>query len=206
MANHENRSEKVKDPAEIKKWAGRNITAVGLVLLFILIYIASAGMEDAYLTFGATGMSYLNREYYRFITCLFLHYNPRHLLGNSLALLAVSSLLTPFSGKGKTLFLFLSGGILAEFAYAVVTFDPVYDIGASSGVFALIACLLVCYLRFPEQFHPKWYRPDVVIVVVYFVFANSSVTAFLVHAFGFIAGTLISSVMILTGAIKKPGF
>ncbi|MCD8326465.1 MAG: rhomboid family intramembrane serine protease [Lachnospiraceae bacterium] len=193
MTNHGNRAEKVI------KWANRNITAIGLVLLFILIYIAYPGTENAYLLFGATGMSYLNGEYYRFITCLFCHYSLRHLVGNCLALLSVSSLLTPFSGRGKTLFLFLSCGILSETAYAVVTSDLIYDIGASSGVFALIACLLVCYLRFPDQFRFKWYRPDFVIVAVYFVFANSSVTAFLVHCFGFIAGILIGTGMVLTG-------
>ncbi|MCD8249333.1 MAG: rhomboid family intramembrane serine protease, partial [Lachnospiraceae bacterium] len=77
--------------------------------------------------------------------------------------------------------------------------EQIYDIGASSGVFALIACLLVCHLRFPKQFRPAWYRPDVLIVLVYSVFANTSISAFLVHTFGFAAGTLISFVMVSFG-------
>ncbi len=186
----------------IKNWSKNNAAAIALVFLFFLIYLASLRMENAYLYFGTTGMKYLNGEYYRFLTCLFLHSSPRHLLANSLGLLSASSLLGRFSGKGKTLFLFLSCGVLSEIAYAVVTSEQIYDIGASSGVFALIACLIVCTLRFPDSFRFKWYRPDVIIVTVYFMFANSSTTAFLVHTFGFAAGILLAYVMVLTGVIK----
>ncbi|MCD7739209.1 MAG: rhomboid family intramembrane serine protease [Lachnospiraceae bacterium] len=198
MKNHNNRIEKIKN------WSKDNIIAIALVLLFYFIYIASLRMENAYFCFGTTGMAYMNGEYYRFLTCLFLHSGPRHLLANTLGLLSVSSLLSRFLGKGKTIFLFLSGGVLAEIAWSVVISDQIYDIGASSGIFALIACLIVCTLRFPDSFRFKWYRPDIIIVLVYFLFANSSVTAFLVHTFGFAAGILLSFVMVLTKALRKP--
>lgn len=189
----------------IKSWLKDNVVAIVLVLSFFLIYIVSLNRENAYLYFGATGMEYINGEYYRFLTCLFLHYTPRHLLGNSLALLSVGSLLSPFLGKTKTLFLFLSGGVLSEITWSYMISDQIYDIGASSGIFALIACLIVCLLRFPDQFRFKWYRPDIVIVLLYFIFANSSVTAFLVHTFGFAVGILFGFVMVLTGMISaKP--
>lgn len=196
MKNHKNRIEK------IKQWVKDNVVAIILVLLFSSIYIVSMSTENTYLYFGTTGMKYMDGEYYRFFTCLFLHYNFRHLFANSLGLLSVGSLLGPFLGKGKPLFLFLSGGVLSEIAWSLVVSDQIYDIGASSGIFALIACLIVCTLRFPDAFRFKWYRPDIVIILVYFLFANSSATAFLVHTFGFTAGILLSFVMIQTGAIK----
>ncbi|MCD7750288.1 MAG: rhomboid family intramembrane serine protease [Lachnospiraceae bacterium] len=186
----------------IRKRTKDNGAAIVLVLLFTAIYIASRNVENAYYDFGVTGIAYMNSQYYRFITCLFLHASPRHLLGNCAALLCAGSLLTPFTGSKKPLFLFLSCGVLSEIAYSLVISEQIYDIGASSGVFALIACLIVCTLRFPDQFRFKWYRPDVVIVAVYFVFANSSVTAFLVHTFGFAAGILISFVMVQTGQFE----
>ncbi|MCD8149817.1 MAG: rhomboid family intramembrane serine protease [Clostridiales bacterium] len=187
---------------KIKSWISCNIVAVILVLIFISIHVISPGNKDALLSFGATGMDYLNREYYRWITCLFLHYNIGHLFVNSAALLSVSSLLGSFLKKRQFFFLFMSGGILAEIAYSIVISDRIYDIGASSGIFALIACLVVCILRFPEQFHVIWYRLDVIIVIVYFVFANTSITAFLVHTFGFAFGILISFFLILTRRIN----
>ncbi len=188
---------------KIKIWISHNIVAVVLALVFILIYVISRGNEDACFNFGATGMDYLNREYYRWFTCLFLHYNIGHIFVNSAALLSVSSLLGSFLGKRQFMFLFLSGGILAEIAYSVVISERIYDIGASSGIFALIACLIVCCLRFPGQLHVKWYRLDLIIVAVYFIFANTSITAFLVHTFGFVFGIITSFVMISTRQIKK---
>lgn len=187
---------------KIKIWISRNIVAVVLVLVFISIYVISRSNEDACLNFGATGMDYLNGEYYRWFTCLFLHYNFGHLLANSAALLSVCSLLDSFLNKNQTLFLFLSCGVLAEIAYSIVISDRIYDIGASSGIFALIACLIVCKLRFQEKFHFVWYRLDVIIVCIYFIFANTSITAFLVHTFGFVFGILVSFILVLNGRIR----
>ncbi|MCC8082161.1 MAG: rhomboid family intramembrane serine protease [Lachnospiraceae bacterium] len=188
---------------KIKILLSRNAAAVILVLVFISIYFFFRNTDDALLNFGTTGLDYLNREYYRWITCLFFHYNLGHLFVNSAALLCVSSLLGSFLKKRQFLFLFLSGGVLAEIAYSVAVSDRIFDIGASSGVFALIACLIVCCLRFPEQFHFLWYRPDVIIVFIYFIFANTSVTAFLVHTFGFAFGILISFIMVVAKRFKK---
>ncbi|MCD7739632.1 MAG: rhomboid family intramembrane serine protease, partial [Lachnospiraceae bacterium] len=112
---------------KMKTWSRDNVAAIVLVLLFFLIYFASLRTENVYLYWGVTGMKYMNGEYYRFLTCLFLHSSPRHLLANSLGLLSVSSLLGPFSGNRKTLFLFLSCGILSEIAYSAVTSDQIYD-------------------------------------------------------------------------------
>lgn len=193
------KSRKKPDRKKLKAWGYRNAAAIVLVIAFGVIFIASQSAEDSFFYFGTTGIQYLNGEYYRFITCLFLHYNLRHLLANSIALLSVSSLLTPFLGRGQTVFLFLSGGILSEIAYSAVITEQIYDIGASSGIFALIACLLVYFLRFPKQFRVAWYRLDVIIVVVYFIFANTSTSAFLVHTFGFTAGILIGFIMVSAG-------
>ncbi|MCD8331812.1 MAG: rhomboid family intramembrane serine protease [Oscillospiraceae bacterium] len=188
---------------KLKKWGTRNTAAIVLAALLILIYIGSHRAENTFLYFGVTGIQYLNGEYYRFITCLFLHHNLRHLLANVGALLSVSSLLTPLLGKRQIIFLFMSGGILSEIAYSVVISEQIYDIGASSGIFALIAGLLVCHLKFQTQMRPVWYRPDVIIVAAYFLLANTSISAFLVHTFGFAAGVLIGSAMVSTGRIQS---
>ncbi|MCD8145974.1 MAG: rhomboid family intramembrane serine protease [Clostridiales bacterium] len=187
--------------SKIKEWGHRNAAAIFLVILFSAIFVALQRIEDSFIYWGTTGLQYLDGEYHRFLTCLFLHHNPRHLLANSVALLSVSSLLSSLLKKRQTVFLFLFGGILSELAYSIVISEQIYDIGASSGIFALIACLLVCYLRFQKQFLLSWYRPDVIIVLVYFVFANTSISAFLVHTFGFVAGILIGFVMVSTGWI-----
>jgi hypothetical protein len=40
------------------------------------------------------------------------------------------------------------------------------------------------------------------VTLLFFVFANDNVSSFLTHAFGFIAGILIGTFMIVTGIIK----
>ncbi|MCD8300515.1 MAG: hypothetical protein LUC41_05010, partial [Clostridiales bacterium] len=58
---------------------------------------------------------------------------------------------------------------------------------------------VVCCLSFPEYKRFRWYRPDSLIVMVYFILANSSVTAFLVHTFGFAAGIILGFIIMLPG-------
>ncbi len=77
----------------IKKWAKSNTVAIAFVSVFVVVYIVSQCTENAFLYFGATGINTLNGEYYRWLTCLFLHYNLRHLLANSAALLVVAGFL-----------------------------------------------------------------------------------------------------------------
>ena len=187
----------------IREWICRNAAAAVLVVLFIFIHIVTWIAGDTTVSFGNTEMEALNGEYYRWVTCLFLHNNLRHLLTNSAALLAVSSLLSPLLKKRQTIFVFLAGGVLSEIAYSAVSSDPVYEIGASGGIFALLACLVVCCLRFPQNFNIRWYRPDVLILPVYFIFANSSITAFLVHSFGFVAGILLGFILMAAGRVKS---
>lgn len=153
-------------------------------------------------------MEYLNSEYFRWFTCIFLHFNFIHIFFNSIALLAVGSLISPFIGKFKTLFLFIFCGILAEIACSVIISypEPVYGGGSSGGIFALTAVFVVCYLRFPQNFTLKWYRLDIIIVTAFFIFANNNISSFMTHIFGFVAGIIVSFVMVLTGWINNAGF
>ena len=184
-------------------WAKNNIVAIILVLCFSIIYIISQVTGTAFEYWGSTSMEYLHAQYFRWLTCIFLHFNFEHILFNSVALLAIGSLISPFIGKGRTLLLFIVCGILAEIACSVVInySQPVYAGGSSGGIFALIATFMVCYLRFPTRFALKWYRPDVIAVVIFFIFANDNIESFLTHVFGFTAGIVVAFLMILSGVI-----
>lgn len=186
-------------------WSKNNIAAIALVFCFIIIYVVSQITGTAFEHWGSTSMEYLNSEYFRWFTCIFLHFNFVHIFFNSIALLAIGSLVSPFIGKWKTLFLFILCGILAEISCSfLISFsEPIYDGGSSGGIFALIAAFAVCYLRFPQNFHLKWYRLDILIVVAFFIFANDNMVSFMTHIFGFVAGIIISFVMVLVGVINN---
>ena len=196
---------KENDMEKIKKWAKSNIIAISLVIVFIPIYIVSKITGTAFERFGSTSMEYLNGEYYRWLTCIFLPFNFVHIFFNSVALIAIGSLLSPFLGKWRTLFLFVFCGILAEIVCSIIISysEPVFGGGSSGGIFALIAAMIVCYLRFPQFFNLKWRRIDVIIVIAFFIFSNDNMGSFLTHTFGFISGIIISFAMVLAGWINE---
>lgn len=186
------------------RWIQHNAMAILLSISFIVIYIVKEIKPEINDMLGACSLNFMNGEYYRWFTCSFLHYGLYHLFGNIIGLLAVGSLISPFIGKWKTLF-FLSisdifGGI--TFSWIVSSTEPNYGGGASGGIFALIATLIVCYLRFPEQFKCKWYRPDVPITIVYFILANDNWSSVLTHIFGFSYGIILSFIFVVFKLIK----
>lgn len=187
-------------------WIKYNAVAILLSILFIIVYIIKEIKPEINDILGACSLNFINGEYYRWFTCSFLHYGLYHLFGNIIGLLAVGSLLSPFIGKWKTLFFFFISGALGEvtFSWIVSSAEPNYGGGASGGIFALIATLLVCYLRFPEQFKCKWYRIDVLIVIMYFFIANDNWSSVLTHIFGFSYGIILSFVFVVFNLIKKP--
>ena len=186
------------------RWFQQNAIAVFLSIAFVAVYIAKEIKPEINDMLGACSLRFINGEYYRWFTCSFLHYGLYHLLGNIAGLLAVGSLISPLIGKWKTLFFFFASDFLGgiTFSWIVSSAEPSYGGGASGGIFALIAALIVCYLRFPEQFKFKWYRADVLITIVYFFVANDNWSSVLTHMFGFSYGIVFSFVFVVLRLIK----
>ncbi len=186
-------------------WVKENIVCLILVIIFIPIYIVTATNHDIFNMFGNTDLQYLDGEYYRWFTAVFIHHSLRHIFFNSIALISIGSLISRFIGKWKTLFIFILAGVLAEMAYSiVVTYAmPLYDGGSSGGIFALMGSFLVCYLRFPKEFNLKWFRLDVIIAFLYFILVNGNVSSFLTHTFGFTFGIIITFIMVTSGLVNE---
>lgn len=188
------------------RWFQDNAVAILLSICFIVVYIAKEIKPEINDMLGSCSLKFMNGEYYRWFTCSFLHYGLYHLFGNIIGLLAVGSLISPFIGKWKTLFFFSVSDIFAgiTFSWIVSSAEPSYGGGASGGIFALIAALVVCYLRFPEQFKFKWYRIDVLITIIYFIIANDNWSSVLTHILGFAYGIILSFVFVVFKLIKAP--
>ena len=186
-------------------WARNNLTAILLVALFIPVFIWTQNMEDAVKIIGTTSIEYLNKEFYRWFTCIFFHYSYDHIIFNSLAWICIGSLINQYTGKIRTAIIFLLGGALAEIPFSIIVKygEANYGGGSSGGIYALIAAFLVCWLRFGQEKKIKWYRPDLIVTVLFFILANDNESSFLTHSFGFIAGIVIGTVMVITRLIKK---
>lgn len=186
-------------------WVKENIVCIILVIIFIPIYIVTATNHGIFNMLGNTDLQYLNGEYYRWVTAVFIHHSLGHIFLNSIALISIGSLISRFIAKWKTLFIFISAGTLAEMAYSiVVTYAvPLYDGGSSGGIFALMGSFMVCYLRFPQEFNLKWFRLDVMIAFLYFILVNGNISSFLTHTFGFTFGIIITFIMVVSGLINE---
>lgn len=189
----------------IMEWIKSNLVCVLLVILFIPLFIVTTANPHIFNTLSSTDLKYLDNEYYRWITAIFIHHSFGHIFFNSLALISIGSLISPFIGKWKTLLIFTSGGVLAEAAYSIVVnfAFPIYDGGSSGGIFALMGCFMVCYLRFPKKFNLKWFRLDVIIAFLYYILVNDNVSSFLTHTFGFVFGIIITFLMVISGLIDE---
>lgn len=115
------------------------------VLAFILMYIFGNGSSDnlTLIKFGANldiltvGLG----EYFRLITCSFLHIGIFHLLFNMYALYVIGSQAESFFGKIKYLIIYLFSAVSASLLSLMFS-SNVISAGASGAIFGLMGALL----------------------------------------------------------------
>ena len=120
---------------------------LGIILInfvmFLLTYIFGKGSEDAYtlVQFGALYKPLvLNGDFYRLITCAFLHIGFVHLLVNSYSLYIIGSQLESFLGRVRFLFVYLISAICGSLMS--IAFGSNVSAGASGAIFGLLGSLL----------------------------------------------------------------
>lgn len=115
------------------------------ILAFILMYIFGNGSSDnlTLIKFGANldiltvGLG----EYFRLITCSFLHIGIFHLLFNMYALYVIGSQAESFFGKIKYLIIYLFSAVSASLLSLMFSAN-VISAGASGAIFGLMGALL----------------------------------------------------------------
>ncbi len=128
------------------------ICTISLIVMnaVVFLYLSFGGMtEDGYymLEHGAMYVPYFleGKEYYRIISCMFLHFGFDHLMNNMLTLGILGRYLEPVIGKGKFLAVyFISGlgGSALSIASEVFSGEYYVSAGASGAIFGLTGALL----------------------------------------------------------------
>ena len=114
------------------------------VMVFGLMYILGNGSMDegTLLAFGANwGLLTKNGEYFRLLTCAFLHIGIVHLLFNMYALYVIGPQVESFFGKFKFILIYLLSAISAS-TLSLIFNDNVISAGASGAIFGLLGALL----------------------------------------------------------------
>lgn len=120
---------------------------LGIILInfvmFLLMYLFGNGSEDVVtlVNFGALYKDLVLRgDYFRLLTCAFLHIGVAHLLVNSYSLYVIGSQLESFLGRTKFLFVYLVSALCGSLMS--ITFNSYVSAGASGAIFGLLGSLL----------------------------------------------------------------
>lgn len=118
-----------------------------LVAVNCIIFLLCAFTGDLLYNEGAFGLSCIayDKEYYRFITSMFLHDGISHLVNNMLLLYLAGCIVERGIGSawfGLIYILSGIGGNLFSMLYEAVGMEFFYSVGASGAVFGIIGALL----------------------------------------------------------------
>ena len=113
------------------------------IIVFLLMYILGDGSYDnkTLIDFGALYAPFVkNGDYYRLITCSFLHIGLIHLLFNMYALYIVGQQLESFYGKIKFVIIYFFSALMGSLFSCL--FTNAISAGASGAIFGLFGSLL----------------------------------------------------------------
>lgn len=174
-----------------------------IIVLNIIAYIFTAYLSkniadsniNVLVLLGAKVNSLISQgQYYRLITCMFLHGGIIHIALNMYALVAIGTLVEDIYGKTKyTIIYFISGLISSIFSFE---FSQSISIGASGAIFGLLGASLVFGIKMKDRIHKDYIINVLSVVVVNLIigFSMPNVDNF-GHIGGLIGGIIISYVL-----------
>ncbi|MBQ2801869.1 MAG: rhomboid family intramembrane serine protease [Lachnospiraceae bacterium] len=168
------------------------IVTILLCVINILLYIYSVYcMEDAYIFGGINYHMVLEqKEYYRFLTSIYLHGDISHIAMNMLALAVSGSLVESYLGSLKTAIIYFISGFGGS-VLSLLFHNPeenVYSIGASGAIFGL----MVAAALIQNKKEGKSLIKAVVFVMIYALGTWSQGIDLLGHIGGALAGSVAS--------------
>lgn len=128
------------------------LIVVNIVVFLLVDLTHSSSNWEWLLECGALYSPYAleGREYYRFLTSLFLHSGIGHLANNMLMLWFIGGTLEPIIGKVRYIILYFGSGILAgiiSVSYNVLIDNTIISVGASGAIFGVVGALVYVVLR-----------------------------------------------------------
>lgn len=197
--------------ANLSAWKEKS-TTIGFIAINILLYIMSAFSKDLLYNVSAFAFSlqYIlqGREWWRFITSMFMHANVYHLAQNMLMLYLAGELVEKYVGKRRFAVLYFFSGIGGSLLYALYEFSTncyMGTIGASGAVFGVIGALLVIVIRHKGRYGDITIgRMGFMIVYMIYIGLHTSNVNNAAHIGGLLSG-MILTVFYTLGGNRKSG-
>jgi len=150
MSNNNLQSSKEKISLEHKPWITIGIIAINVVMYIITAYFSYVYAKGSIFNSDTNVLIFLGAkvndliqkgQYYRLISCMFLHGGIVHLGVNMYSLYAIGPMVESVYGKAKYIAIYFLSGICASiFSYI---FSTNVSIGASGAIFGLLGAVLV---------------------------------------------------------------
>ncbi len=172
-----------------------NVIILGIILVGYLLQMVVPGFTGMFNLDPTVAYS----QPWRFLTTIFLHGHPGHLIINSLVLFMFGSILERKVGTKRYLKIFFVSGILASLSFVIfMNFRGATTpaVGASGAIFGIFAALAILAPEIRVLFFflfPMGIRTALVIFAAYdlinlFLYAETSLTASIAHLTGLVIG------------------
>src|SRR4030095_16124082 len=191
-----------KEIDKVMKLSGSNLYATyGIiainVIVFILMTINGAGFFDAnalvHINWGSNYSPLtLSGDWWRLITCVFIHFGIIHLVMNTYALYMAGVYLEPILGKTKYIIAYLTTGIFASLASLWWHSEGVNSAGASGAIFGLYGVFLALLFTnlIPKQMRISLLQSIRVFVVFNLIYGAKAGVDNAAHIGGLLSGLI----------------
>lgn len=138
-------------------------------------------------------------EYYRIITCFFLHFGLDHLLNNMVSLLVLGYALESVIGKTRFLVIYFLSGIFAGMVsvwYHLYTGQEIVSCGASGAIYGLMGALLIVLLVYKRD-EIRGEAPRFLLYIVLSLYSGMTDPGIdnAAHVGGFIGGLILCGIL-----------
>ncbi|QOV19496.1 rhomboid family intramembrane serine protease [Blautia liquoris] len=194
-----------KNPASIV-----NLIIIGVnILMFILVEVTGSSSDAEHMIeWGAAYTPLIKQgQYYRLLTCMFLHFGAEHLFNNMFLLFFMGYYLEQYVGKIWYLIIYLGGGLsgsILSWIFEEIRRENVISAGASGAIFSVLGALVIIVWHYRGQKRNLSLRRLVAMIAlsVYVGFSSSGVDN-LAHVGGLFGGALLSVVLIHFKRLEK---
>jgi rhomboid protease GluP len=154
MSNNNLQSHKEKVNLKDRPWITMGIIAINVILYVVTAYLSYFYAQGSIFDSDTTVLIYLGAkvneliaegQYFRLISCMFLHGGILHLAVNMYSLFAIGPMVEKVYGKTKYITIYFVAGICSSiFSYK---FSTGVSIGASGAIFGLLGAVLVFAIK-----------------------------------------------------------
>ena len=168
------------------------------ILVFLFMYIGN-NYSTIMMNFANNYLFLQQGQYYRLITCTFMHANLIHLGFNMYALYVLGSQVERYYGYKKFLLIYFISGLLGSLFSAVFMSATGFSVGASGAIFGLLGAIAYFTYHYRATLQDFMRSPIIPVIVINLaiglIYSNIDMSA---HIGGLIGGVL-SAMMIGIG-------